>query len=133
MLCVEKGILIYRKKNEIIIIYVDGMWHWVKNEYKPDLGVFAPSKCNVVHLFLYWTLFHYTFLSNWPSSGVQVVMVKLSAAHCNAVFFLSIVVVSCYFWLCGFHVVAYGYVRFVGCGCFECSCCLLVGQLGRNM
>jgi hypothetical protein len=31
------------------------------------------------------------FRANWPSSGVQVVMVKDSAAHCNAVFFPPIV------------------------------------------
>jgi hypothetical protein len=27
------------------------------------------------------------FQTNWPSSGVEVVIVKDSAAHCNAVFF----------------------------------------------
>jgi hypothetical protein len=32
------------------------------------------------------------FRPNWPSSGVQVVVVKESAAYCNAVFFPSIVV-----------------------------------------
>jgi hypothetical protein len=37
------------------------------------------------------------FRANWPSSGVQVVMVKDSAVHCNAVFFPSIVVASGYF------------------------------------
>jgi hypothetical protein len=37
---------------------------------------------------------HYVFRANWPSSGVQVVMVKYSAAHCNAVFFPPIVVAS---------------------------------------
>jgi hypothetical protein len=37
------------------------------------------------------------FRPNWPSSGVQVVMVKDSAAHCNAVFFPPIVVASGYF------------------------------------
>jgi hypothetical protein len=31
---------------------------------------------------------HYTFRPNWPSSGVQVVMVKDSAARCNEGFFL---------------------------------------------
>jgi hypothetical protein len=49
MLCVEKGILIYGNKSEIIVIYVDGMWHWVKNEYKSDLGVFASFKCSVIY------------------------------------------------------------------------------------
>jgi hypothetical protein len=28
------------------------------------------------------------FRPNWPSSGVQVVLIKESAAHCNAGFFL---------------------------------------------
>jgi hypothetical protein len=37
------------------------------------------------------------FRFNLPSSGVQVVMVKDSAAHCNVVFFPSIVVASGYF------------------------------------
>jgi hypothetical protein len=34
------------------------------------------------------------FRPNWPSSGVQIVMVKDSAAHCNAVFFPFIVVAT---------------------------------------
>jgi hypothetical protein len=34
------------------------------------------------------------FQPNWPSLGVQVVMVKNSAAYCNAVFFPSILVAS---------------------------------------
>jgi hypothetical protein len=37
------------------------------------------------------------FRPNWPSTGAQVVMVKDSAAHCNAAFFPPIVVVSGYF------------------------------------
>jgi hypothetical protein len=34
------------------------------------------------------------FRPNWPSSGVQVVMVKDFAVHSNAVFFPPIVVAS---------------------------------------
>jgi hypothetical protein len=34
---------------------------------------------------------HYMFRPNWPSSGVQVVMVKDSAAHYNAILFPPIV------------------------------------------
>jgi hypothetical protein len=34
---------------------------------------------------------------NWPSSGVQIAVVKDSAALCNAVFFLPIVSASRYF------------------------------------
>jgi uncharacterized membrane protein len=37
------------------------------------------------------------FQPNHPSSGVQVVVVKGSAAHCNAVFFPAIVVASGFF------------------------------------
>jgi hypothetical protein len=37
------------------------------------------------------------FRPNWPSSGVQVVVVKDSSAYCNAVFFHLIVVSSGYF------------------------------------
>jgi hypothetical protein len=36
------------------------------------------------------------FRPNWSSSGVEVVMVKDSAAHCNAVFFPPILVASGY-------------------------------------
>jgi hypothetical protein len=40
---------------------------------------------------------------NWPSSGVQVVMIKDSTAHCNAVFFPPIVVASGYSGYVGYH------------------------------
>jgi hypothetical protein len=43
------------------------------------------------------------FRSSWPSSGVQVVMVKDSAAHCNAVLFPSILVASGYSGYVGYH------------------------------
>jgi hypothetical protein len=43
------------------------------------------------------------FRPNWPSSGVQVVMVKDSAAHCNVVFFPPVVVASGYFGYVGYH------------------------------
>jgi hypothetical protein len=69
------------------------------------------------------------FRPNWPSSGVQVVMVMDSAAHCNTVTIPSIVVASgCVnyhqFYLCvlAFHVVAFSFMPFVGCGWFECPC-----------
>jgi hypothetical protein len=42
------------------------------------------------------------FRPNWPSSGVQVVVVKDSAAYCNAVLFPPIVVSA-------------GYIGYVGC------------------
>jgi hypothetical protein len=68
-----------------------------------------PSKCNVVYYFLL-RIGHYMFRPNWPSSGVQVFLVKASAAHCNAVFFPRVVVASGYF----------GYV--VARGCFSVMC-----------
>jgi hypothetical protein len=43
------------------------------------------------------------FQPNWPSSGVQVVMVKDSAACCNAVFFPPTVVAPGYFGYVGYH------------------------------
>jgi hypothetical protein len=59
-------------------------------------------------------------------------MVKDSAAHCNAVFSLSIVIASGYFGYMGYHpfyldvhglhMVAFDFVGFVGCDCLECSC-----------
>jgi hypothetical protein len=76
---------------------------------------------------------HYMFWPNWQSSGVQVFMVKDSAAHCNAIFFPPIAVASGYSGYVGYHqfhlgvlglqVVAFGFVWFVGCGCgcLECS------------
>jgi hypothetical protein len=42
------------------------------------------------------------FPPNWASSVVQVVMVKDSAAHCNAVFFPPIVVAFGYFGYFGY-------------------------------
>jgi hypothetical protein len=63
------------------------------------------------------------FQPNWPSSGVQVVMVKDCAAYYNAVFFPPIVVASGYFSymgyhqfylsVLGFHMIAFGFVWFV--------------------
>jgi hypothetical protein len=50
--------------------------------------------CNVVHCSF---IGHYMFRSNWPSSGVQVVVVMDSAAHCNAVGFPPTLVASRYF------------------------------------
>jgi hypothetical protein len=54
-------------------------------------------------LSLYSFIGHYMFRPNWQSSGVEVVMVKDSAAHCNAVFFPPTVVISGYFGYVGFH------------------------------
>jgi hypothetical protein len=49
--------------------------------YRSDLGVYPPSKCNVIH---YSYIGNYMFRPNRPSSGVQVIVVKDSAAHWNA-------------------------------------------------
>jgi hypothetical protein len=74
------------------------------------------------------------FRPNWSSSGVYAVTVKDFAAHCNAGFFPPIVTVFAsgyfgyvayhqfYFGVLGLHVVAFGFLWFVGCGCLECSC-----------
>jgi hypothetical protein len=64
------------------------------------------------------------FQPNWPSSGVQVVMVKDSAAHCNAVFFPPTVVplVILVMWRTS---VLFG-CPWVACGCFWlCVVCWL--------
>jgi hypothetical protein len=53
--------------------------------------------------FLHIPLLGTMFRPDWPSSGVQVVMVKDSAAGCNTVFFPPIVVVSRYFGYVGYH------------------------------
>jgi hypothetical protein len=65
------------------------------------------------------------FRPNWPSAGVQVVTVKDSAAHCDAIFFPPTVVASDYFGnvgyhqfyvgVLGLHMIAFGFVWFVGC------------------
>jgi hypothetical protein len=56
-----------------------------------------PSAASFATLSLYSVFGHYMFWPNWPSLGVQVVTVKESATHCNAVFFTPIVVASGYF------------------------------------
>jgi hypothetical protein len=45
------------------------------------------------------------FQPKWPSSGVQVVVVQDSAAHCITVFIPP--VASGYLWLCGLHMAAF--------------------------
>jgi hypothetical protein len=90
--------------------------------YRSDLGISVPSKGNVVRCSFIEHYCHYMFQPSWPSSGVRVVMVKDSAAHCNAVFCPPIVVTSGYFWLCGFYVIAFSFAWFTGCSCVESSC-----------
>jgi hypothetical protein len=53
-------------------------------------------------LSLYSFIEHYMFRPNWPSSGVQTVMIKDAAAYCNAVFFPT-VVASGYFGYVLYH------------------------------
>jgi hypothetical protein len=79
----------------------------------------VPSMCNVIHCSFF--VFNYMFRPNWPSSGVQFVMVKYSAARCNAVFFPSVVVASSYFWLCGLPSVLFR-CPWVPHGCFSVIC-----------
>jgi hypothetical protein len=61
------------------------------------------------------------FRPNWPSSGVQVVMVKNSAAHCSAIFFLPIVVASGYFGYVAYHQFLFR-CPWVACGCISVMC-----------
>jgi hypothetical protein len=51
----------------------------------------------------YCSIRHYMFRPNRPSSGVQVVMAKNSAAHCNAVFFPPVVLAFGYIGCVGYH------------------------------
>jgi uncharacterized alpha/beta hydrolase family protein len=64
------------------------------------LKLFVPSMFNIVHysffVFLYWTLFHYMFRPNYAIFRCTGVVVKDSAAHCNAVSFPPTVVASGY-------------------------------------
>jgi hypothetical protein len=74
------------------------------------------------------------FRPNWSSSGVQIVVVKDSAANCDTVTFPPIIIASgyfgyvgyhqCYLGVLGFHVDAFGYtsIWYAGYGCPECSC-----------
>jgi hypothetical protein len=48
---------------------------------RSDFGAFVPSVCNIVHYSLYFIIGRYMFQPDWPSSGVQVVIIKESAAH----------------------------------------------------
>jgi hypothetical protein len=66
------------------------------------------SATSFIILSSYYLIAQYTFRPDWPSSGVQVVMVKDSAAHCNAVFFPPTVVASGYFGYVGYHQVYLG-------------------------
>jgi hypothetical protein len=79
---------------------------------------------------------HYKSRPNWPSSCVRVVTVKDSAAHCNVIFIPPICsdcICLWLFWFVGYHqfslsflglhVVVFGFVKFAGYGCFECSSC----------
>jgi hypothetical protein len=63
---------------------------------RPSLGLSAPSMRNVVRC---------SRIRHYFTSGVQVVVVQESAAHCNAVFFPPIVTALCYFWVCKLHLV----------------------------
>jgi hypothetical protein len=56
--------------------------------YRSDFGAFT----SFTILSSYSFIGHFMFRPNWPSSGVQVVMVKDSAVHCNAWFFPPTVV-----------------------------------------
>jgi hypothetical protein len=63
-------------------------------------------------------------LLNRPSSGVQVVMVKDFAAHCNSILFPPIAVASGYFGYVGYHQSLYVCPRVLR-GCSSSFCGLL--------
>jgi hypothetical protein len=76
-----------------LVLYFSILLHYVDLTYELLCRLCATSltilsSCSLIG--------KYVFRPNWPSSGVQVVMVKGSAAHCNAVFFPPIVVASGY-------------------------------------
>jgi hypothetical protein len=85
------------------------------------------------------SLYQYMFWPNRPSSGVQVVVMKESAAHCNAVLF-SYAVASDFCRLYGLSCYCYARVWFMVllvcwfflgsvCGCLEAEAsCLAVGN-----
>jgi hypothetical protein len=83
-------------------------------------------------LSLYSFIGHRVFRPYRPYLGLHVVMVKDSAAHCNAGLFPPIVVASSSFGYVGYHLlylgvfelhlVAFRFLLFAGCGCLECSC-----------
>jgi hypothetical protein len=69
-----------------------------KSNLISEFGTSVPFMCNFFTvLSSYSFIGHYMFRPNWPSAGVQVVVVKDTVAHCNAVVFPSIVVASAYF------------------------------------
>jgi hypothetical protein len=56
--------------------------------YRSDIGVLCrPSAMSFTILSSYSFIGPYMFRPNWSSSGVQIVTVEHSAAHCNVVFF----------------------------------------------
>jgi hypothetical protein len=88
------------------------------------------TSVNILSSFsLYW---HYKFRPNQPPSGVKVVLIKESSAHCKAVLFL---LCSClrlllvmwvnqlfYLGVLELHVFALWFRWFVVCGYLEYSC-----------
>jgi hypothetical protein len=76
-----------------------------------NLGIFVPSATSFSVLSSYSFIGHYMLWPNWPSSGVQVVMVKDSSAHCNAVFFPPTEVASGYFGYVGYHQFYFGILQ----------------------
>jgi hypothetical protein len=72
------------------------------------------------------------FRSNRPSLGVEVVVMKVSADHCNAVLYflcsclgllLNMWVIQLFYLIVHEHVFALWFRWLVVCGCPECSCC----------
>jgi hypothetical protein len=75
----------------------------------------VPSVCNVT-LSWYSCIGYYISRPNWLSSGVQVVVVKDSGAHCNAAYFSPVVVASGCFGYVGYHQF---HLVVLGCTCLH--------------
>jgi hypothetical protein len=60
------------------------MLHKITLLYVPHLAVYMQVRL-IFTLIILFILYDYMFRPNRPSSGAQVVVMKESAAHCNAV------------------------------------------------
>jgi hypothetical protein len=88
-------------------------------------------QCRSVFFFSYSFIGTTCFGLSGHLQGVHGITVKDSGGHCNAAFVRPIVAASgCLVMLVttsslgvlGLHVVVFGFIWFVGCGCLHCSC-----------
>jgi hypothetical protein len=78
-----------------------------KNVIISDLGVFAPSECNVVHCSF---VEHYFTTCFGLTGHLQVLWTKIVLLTVMQLSFLVLRLPLVIFWSCGLHVVAYGFV-----------------------